>query len=230
MGLRPEKYLAEALGTFGLVFCGTGAIIVQEAYGGALGHVGVSLVFGLVVLAMIYSVGHISGAHLNPAVTAGFFAAGRLKAREVPIYWLAQIGGATAASLALRLIFAGVSTTWGATRPAGPAGQAFALELIFTFILMFVIMGVAHDNRAEGMMAGVAIGAAVALLALLGGPVTGASMNPARSFGPALIGAAWHAHWVYWAAPLLGAPLAARVYLIVQCHGSGPHDGSGGCC
>ena len=209
------RYAAEALGTFCLVFCGTSAIVVDGVTGGRIGHLGVSLVFGLIVLAMVYAVGHVSGAHLNPAVTLGFFAAGRHPAREVAPYVAAQLLGAAAASLVVRALF-GLKAGLGATLPGGPAAQSFWLETVLTFMLMFTIMGVATDDRAEGTMAGIAIGAVVALEAAFGGPISGASMNPARSFGPALVSGSFARHWVYWAGPALGAVLGAAAYRLIS--------------
>jgi aquaporin Z len=225
--MKYQKPLAEAIGTFFLVFCGTGAIVVDSLYPGTLGHLGVCLTFGLVVLAMIYTIGHISGAHINPAVTLGFYAAGRMPMAEAVPYIGAQFAGATAASLALKTVFAGAAT-YGATLPAGPAWQSFALEFLLTTMLMFVIMGVATGAHEEGVMAGVAIGGTIALEALFGGPISGASMNPARSFGPALVSGAWHHHWIYWAAPALGALTGVAAYKAIRCD---PEDNAGtGCC
>lgn len=223
---RNAKYLAEALGTFCLVFLGTAAAVV-DARGGALGPVGVGLVFGLAVLAMVYSFGHVSGAHLNPAATLGFWAAGRLEAREVPRYALAQFCGALAASGAVRAVFGPGSL--GATVPAGTAAQSLALEFLLSFILVLVILSVATDHRAQGAMAGVAIGATVCLEAILGGPVSGASMNPARSLAPALVGGRLEHQWIYCLGPLAGAWLAARAQARVRCDSPGA-SGPAGCC
>ena len=209
---RSAELAAEAIGTFFLVFFGTGAIIVDQTTGGRVTSVGVSLVFGLIVLAMVYAIGHVSGAHMNPAVTAGFVAAGRMPAREMPLYLAAQLAGAVMASLSLRLIFLGASTNLGMTVPAGSSLQSFALEFVMTFLLMFVIMAVATDERAESALAGVAIGAVIALEALVGGPISGASMNPARSFAPALVSWRFDSQWIYWAAPILGGVSGALAY------------------
>jgi MIP family channel proteins len=178
---------------------------------------------------MIYAVGHISGAHLNPAVTIGFFSAGRLPAFEVPRYWLAQLLGASLAALAVRFIFYHQATDIGVTLPSGLWWQSFLLEFVLTAILMFVIMGVTTDYRAQGLMAGVAIGATIAFEAILGGPISGASMNPARSFGPALITGIFRHHWIYWIAPLAGSMAGARLYLLTRCDPSAD-AGSQGCC
>lgn len=210
-----SKILAEAIGTYCLVFAGTGAVVVDQVTGGKVGGLGISLVFGLIVLAMIYAIGHVSGAHMNPAVTIAFCAVKRHKVDEAAPYVLAQLCGAVAASLTLKLLFAGHATTLGATLPAGSALQSLVLEFILTAILMFTIMGVATDDRAEGAMAGIAIGAVVSLEAAFGGPISGASMNPARSFAPALVSGSFAHHWIYWLAPIAGALLGAQTYRIV---------------
>lgn len=218
----PQKTAAELLGTFALVFAGTAAITVNDLSGGAVTHVGVSMTFGLVVAAMIYSLGGISGAHLNPAVTIGFWLSRRMALRRVPAYIAGQSAGAILASLAVKTLFPEHQTI-GATIPAGAYSQSFMLELIMTFILMFVILNVSTGEKEKGTMAGAAIGSVVAFEALLGGPVSGASMNPARSFGPALI--SWHVQglWIYFIAPLSGATLA-----VIACKYL--HRGTGACC
>lgn len=205
--------LAEGMGTFGLVFAGCGAIMIETLSHGQITHVGVGLVFGLVVAAMIYATGHLSGAHLNPAVTLGFVLARHFPLRRLAGYWLAQLLGALAASGCLRLLLGDVAHL-GATLPAGTGGawQAFGFEILLTFFLMFVIMAVATDTRAVGQSAALAIGATVGLEALFAGPISGASMNPARSLGPALISGTWTDQWIYVLAPLLGAVGGALVY------------------
>lgn len=224
---RLPKYLAEAVGTFCLVFAGTGTIALRAATG-QVSALEVCLVFGLVVLAMVYTVGHISGAHLNPAVTFAFYCSGRLPAGELAPYCAAQLGGAAAGSLAVRGLF-GAAGRLGATAPAGAVAQAFLMEFLLTAILALVIMAVATDHRAQGGMAGIAIGATVCLDAILGGPVSGASMNPARSFGPALVGWDFTHHWLYWTAPVLGAAAGAGLYRLIQCDAAGKGSGAG-CC
>jgi MIP family channel proteins len=205
--------LAEGIGTFGLVFAGCGAIMINTLSNGQITHVGVGLVFGLVVAAMIYATGHLSGAHLNPAVTLGFVLARHFPLRRLAGYWLAQLLGALAASGCLRLLLGDVAHL-GATLPTGSGGvwQAFGFEVLLTFFLMFVIMAVATDTRAVGQAAALAIGATVGLEALFAGPISGASMNPVRSFAPAIVSGTWTDQWVYVTAPFLGAALAAFVY------------------
>ena len=202
-----KRYFAELLGTFALVFAGTGAIVINDVSGGTVTHVGIALTFGLVVLAMIYTLGDISGAHFNPAVTLGFFVARRLPAREVLPYIVAQCLGALAASATLHLLFP-QHRTLGSTIPAGSAAQSFALEVILTALLMFVILGVSTGAREKGITAGIAVGAVIALEALFAGAICGASMNPARSLAPALVAAQLGSLWIYLLAPPLGSSLA----------------------
>lgn len=195
---------AELFGTFVLVFAGTGAIVVNDASGGTVTHVGVALTFGLVVLALIYSLGDVSGCHLNPAVTLGFFAARRFEGRHVPPYIACQLLGAVLASFALRLMFP-AHTTLGATIPSGDAAQSFAMEFVLALFLMFVILGVSTGSKEKGVLAGIAVGATIALEALFAGPVSGASMNPARSLAPALVSLRLESVGIYLVAPVLGA-------------------------
>lgn len=209
-----RKYGAEAFGTFVLVFAGTGAIISNDLSGGQVSHVGVALTFGLVVMALIYALGDVSGAHLNPAVTLGFWMARRLPAREVWPYIAAQCGGALLASALLRLLFA--HSTLGATRPSGAASQAWILELVLTCLLMFVILSVSSGASEKGLMAGAAIGAVVGLEALFAGPICGASMNPARSLAPALLSGQLAGLWIYLSAPLVGSALGVGVCRAVR--------------
>jgi aquaporin NIP len=201
-----QKYVAEAIGTFALVFAGTGAIVVNDVTGGALTHFGVAAAFGLAVASMIYALGDVSGAHFNPAVSVGFWLARRLPAHEVAPYVASQLAGAFAASWLLHALFA-AHPTLGATQPAGAEAQSFALEVVITFLLMFVILGVTSRPR-ENALAGIAIGATVGLCALFAGPISGASMNPARSLAPAIVSGVLTSVWLYLLAPLAGSALA----------------------
>jgi aquaporin Z len=210
-----RKFSAELLGTFALVFAGTGAIVTDGVSGGEVTHVGVALVFGLVVLAMIDAVGDVSGAHLNPAVTLGFLAAKRLPGKLVVPYIASQGAGALLASLLLRLLFPDHATL-GATLPAGPAWQSFVLETVLTFLLMFVILQVSTGPKEKGLRAGVAVGSVIALEALFAGPISGASMNPARSLGPALATLTFTHLWVYLLAPPLGALLGVLAHRAIR--------------
>jgi len=202
-----KKLCAEMFGTFGLVFAGTGAIIVNQSANGAITHVGIALTFGLIILAMIYTFGDISGAHFNPAVTISFWAARRLPGRQVGFYIASQCVGAILASGMLRLLFP-KSELLGATTPAGSELQSFVLETLLTFFLMLVILSVSTGAKEKGITAGIAIGAVIALEAMFAGPICGASMNPARSLAPALVSLHPEHLWLYIAAPILGASLA----------------------
>jgi aquaporin NIP len=211
-----RRAAAEALGAFALVFAGCGAVITNAERSGALGSVGVSLVFGLVILAGIAAFGHVSGAHFNPAVTVSFYLTRHLPGRDAMAYIAAQVAGATAAALLLWLIWPGKPADLGATVPTVAVGRAVILEGVMTALLMLVILSVATDTRAAGAPAAIAIGAVIALDALFGGPLTGASMNPARSFGPALVAGQWRDFWAYLVGPLLGAPIGAFAYQFVR--------------
>jgi len=202
-----KKYGAEFIGAFALVFAGTGAIVINETSGGVVTHVGISFTFGLIVLAMIYTIGDISGAHLNPAISLGFFAARRFPLRDVIPYVLSQCAGAFAASGTLYFLFP-QSAALGATLPAGSATQSFVLELILTAILMFVILSVSTGAKEKGITAGIALGSVIALGAMFGGPISGASMNPARSLAPAVVSHHLSSLWIYLLAPTAGALLA----------------------
>ena len=207
-----RELLAEFIGTFVLIFAGTGAVMVDKIANGAVTHLGISIVFGAIVTALIYSLGHISGAHFNPAVTLAFWSSGFLRSSLVLPYVVAQVLGAIAASALLRLSLGAVGNL-GATLPRdGHWLQSLILETVLTFILMLVIFGSGLDRRAHIGFAGIAIGLTVALEAACMGPITGASMNPARSLAPALVGGIWQHQWLYWVAPILGAQLAVVVY------------------
>lgn len=214
---------SEFLGTFTLVFCGAGACVIDHVTQGGVTHVGVGLTFGLVVMALIYSLGDVSGAHFNPAVTLGFVLAKRFPAHRAMPFIIAQILGAIIASAAHRAIFGNVANL-GATLPATGTGASFMLEIILTAILMFVILCVSSGSEETGLMAGIAIGGVVGLEALFAGPISGASMNPARSVGPALVSGNMNYLWVYLIAPLLGAAIAVPCWMVVR---SGNPDATG---
>lgn len=201
-----KKCAAEFIGTFALVFAGTGAIVVNEVSRGAITHVGVALTFGLIVLVMIYTLGDISGAHINPAVTIGFWLSRRLPGRDVLPYITSQCAGALAASGVMRLLFP-ANRLLGATQPSGAIFQSFVLEFLLTALLMFVILGVSTGAREKGITAGIVVGSVIALEAMFAGPICGASMNPARSLGPAIVSGQLCGLWVYLVAPVLGAAL-----------------------
>ena len=222
---RPDlarRALAEGLATFALVFAGCGAIVANEVYDGALGVVGIGLVFGLIIMVMVYATGHLSGAHINPAVTLAFTLTRHFPARDAVAYVAGQLVGAVGGALVLLAVWPDQPADLGSTVPSVGAGSAFVYELILTAFLMFVIMAVATDTRAVGAAAAIAIGATVGLDAIFGGPVTGASMNPARSFGPALASGQWTDFWVYVAGPVSGAALGALAYQLVR---GGASDG-----
>ena len=211
-----RRSAAEGIAAFALVFAGCGAIVANAQYNSALGAVGVSLVFGLIIMVMIYATGHLSGAHINPAVTLAFTLTRHFPAREAIAYIGAQVAGAICGALALAAVWTSKPAELGATVPTVGAGSAFVYELLLTAFLMFVIVAVATDTRAVGAAAAIAIGGTVGLDALFGGPVTGASMNPARSFGPALVSGTWTDFWVYLAGPILGAAAGALAYQVVR--------------
>lgn len=209
-----NKYLSEILGTFALVFCGTGAIIVNQQFNGVISHVGIAICFGFIVMAMIYALGDISGAHLNPAVTLAFTLAGRFPVKQVPFYIGSQLTGAIFGSLLLKYLFPS-SDLLGSTLPSGSSGQSFVLELTLTFLLMLVIINVATGSKERGMFAGLAIGSTVLLEAMMAGPVCGASMNPARSLAPAIVSGHLQHLWIYLLAPILGATLSIPVFKLL---------------
>jgi aquaporin Z len=213
--MRLKKYTAEAIGTFALVFCGAGAIAINETSNGAVGHLGIAMTFGLIVLAMIYTLGDISGAHLNPAVTLGFWLSKRFPAKEILPYILSQAIGAFIASGVVYYLFPD-SKTFGATIPAGSNMQSFVLEIILTFILMFVIIHVSSGSKEQGLMAGIAVGSVVGLEAMFAGPISGASMNPVRSLAPAVFSGEMHSLWVYLIAPFIGAVLAILSFNVIR--------------
>ncbi len=222
----PSRFCAEFFGTFALVFAGCGAIVINQMTGGQVTHVGVGLTFGLVVMAMIYAVGDVSGAHLNPAVTVAFAAAKRFSWRDVPVYVVAQCLGAIVAAFVLRMMFGnwavaanarGGMITLGQTLPAPTlVPQSFVLEFILTAILMAVILRVSSGAKEKGITAAIAVGGVVAMEAIFAGPISGASMNPARSLGPALVAGQFSHLWIYLIAPTLGALAAVVVSVMID--------------
>lgn len=220
-----SRCLSEFVGTFALVFAGAGAIVVDTAFGGVLGHLGICIVFGLIVMAMVYSLGNVSGAHINPAVTLAFAVAGRFEWNMVLPYVAFQLSGAAVAAALLRFLFPDADDL-GGTYLAVPLAQGVVWEIVISFLLMFVIFNVSTGHMEKGIMAGVAVGGAVALLALLGGPATGASMNPARSFGPLLVAGHLTDLWVYFVAPVFGMLLAIPICRLIQGEHFDPDDSS----
>jgi aquaporin NIP len=221
--VRPiGPFLAEAVAAFTLVFAGCGAIMIDAKTHGGIGHVGVAFSFGLAIGVMVYAVGHISGAHINPAVTLGLALTRHFPWPRVPLYWISQLAGASLAALVLRGLFGTIAHV-GTNIPAGSDGQSFVMEIVLTFFLMFVIMAVATDYRVVGQAAALAIGGVILMDAMFGGPISGASMNPARSFGPALVSGTWDHYWVYVFGPFAGAVLGAFSYEIVR--GEQPEPG-----
>jgi len=214
--------VAEAVGTFALVFAGAGAVMV-DAKTHQLGHVGVAITFGLVIMAMIYAVGHISGAHFNGAVTFAFALSRHFPWQRAVGYWAAQLTGAIAAAAVLRGSLGNIAHV-GATLPSGSQGQSFLWEVVLSAILMFVILAVATDTRAVGEAAAIAIGGTIGLDAMFGGPISGASMNPMRSMGPAFVSGDLHALWVYVVAPVVGASIGAVLYQFVRGESARPAE------
>lgn len=210
-----RRYFAEATGTFFLVFCGTGAIVINNTTHGSVTGLGIALTFGLIILAMIYALGDISGAHMNPAVTVGFSLAGYFPARQVPAYILSQLAGAFLASAVIRVLFP-QDALLGATLPAGSAMQSFVLEIILTWLLMFVILRVATGAKETGIMAGIAIASVVGLEACFAGSICGASMNPARSLAPALVSLHFQSLWIYLTAPFIGSAIAVVTHKLLR--------------
>ncbi|CAO2194101.1 unnamed protein product [Urochloa humidicola] len=214
-----QKIVAELLGTYFMIFAGCGSVVVNLTTDGTVTFPGICAVWGLVVMVLVYSVGHISGAHFNPAVTVAFATCGRFPWKQVPSYAAAQVLGSTLASLTLRVVFGGGTAAhehFFGTAPAGSDAQAVALEFVISFYLMFVVSGVATDNRAIGELAGLAVGATVLLNVLFAGPITGASMNPARTLGPAIVAGRYKTIWVYVVGPVCGTVAGAWAYNLVR--------------
>jgi aquaporin NIP len=211
-----RRCAAEGFAAFALVTAGCGAIVTNAQYGQTLGTVGIALVFGLVIMVMVYATGHLSGAHINPAVTLAFTLTRHFSPREAAAYIASQLAGATAAALLLLAVWTDKPASLGATVPSVGVGSALVYEAVLSAFLMFVIMAVATDTRAAGAAAAIAIGGTIGLDALFGGPVTGASMNPARSFGPALVSGEWRDFWVYVVGPAAGAAIGAQAYQLIR--------------
>ena len=210
-----KRYFAETLGSFALVFCGTGAVTIDEITNGAVSHAGVAITFGLIVMSMIYAFGEQSGAHLNPAVTIAFAFNKNFPVSEIIPYVTSQCCGAFAASLALKLLFP-TSRFIGTTLPSGSAIQSFFLEIILTFFLMMVILRVATGSKEQGLFAGIAIGSVVLLEAMFAGPISGASMNPARSLAPAIVSGHTQNLWIYLSAPFIGSITSVVVHKLIK--------------
>ena len=210
-----KKYIAELIGTFALVFCGTGAIVIDQQTNGQVGHIGVAITFGLIVTSMIYAFGDKSGAHFNPAVTIAFSLANLFPKKQILPYIISQIIGAFIASAILKLLFP-TNLNLGATIPSGSNLQSFVLEIVLTFILMLTILFTSQGSKETGTMAGLAIGGVVLLEAMFAGPICGASMNPARSLSPAIVSGNVATLWIYLSAPVVGATLATFVLRYIK--------------
>ncbi|XP_057429496.1 aquaporin NIP1-2-like isoform X2 [Lotus japonicus] len=210
------QLVAEVLGTYFLIFAGCASVVVNLNNDKVVTLPGIAIVWGLAVMVLVYSIGHISGAHFNPAVTIAHVTTKRFPLKQVPAYILAQVIGSTLASGTLRLIFSGKDNHFTGTLPAGSDLQAFVVEFIITFLLMFVVSGVATDNRAIGELAGLAVGSTVMLNVLFAGPITGASMNPARSLGPAIVHNQYKGIWIYMVSPILGAVAGTWAYSFIR--------------
>jgi aquaporin Z len=210
-----KKYIAELIGTFALIFCGTGAIVINQHTNGSIGHLGIAITFGLIVTALIYTFGDKSGAHLNPAVTIAFSIANLFPRKEIIPYLIAQTIGAVLASLLLKLLFP-ANLDLGTTIPSGSSLQSFVLEVVLTFILMLVILFTSHGSKETGTMAGLAIGGVVLLEAMFAGPISGASMNPVRSLSPAIISGNYKCLWIYLTAPFIGASLSTIIWKAIK--------------
>ena len=202
-----KKYISEFIGTFIMMFCGTGSMTINEVTGGDVTHVGIGITWGLIVMAMIHAFGEISGAHFNPAVSIAFAYAKKFSWKEVPIYIFFQVGGAFAASLLLMWLFP-ESKLLGSTIPSIDLGRAFVIEILLAFFLMVVIINISTGSKEVGIIAGIAVGSMILLEAVFAGPITNASMNPARSLAPNIVSGNYHGLWIYMIAPILGMLLA----------------------
>lgn len=212
-----RSYITEVLGTFILIFCGTGAIVINQQTGGTVGHIGISITFGLAVMTLIYAFGNISGAHFNPAVSIAFTVARKFSVKKLIPYIFSQLLGATLASCLLKLLFP-QNEMLGSTLPSGSEIQSFIIEIFLAFFLMLVILNVAHGSSEQGLFAGIAIGSTILLEAMFAGPISGASMNPARSIAPALVSGHSEHLWIYIVAPIIGAILAVPVWNFISNH------------
>ncbi len=212
-----RNYITEALGTFVLIFCGTGAIVINQQTGGTIGHIGIAITFGLVVMTLIYAFGNISGAHFNPAVSIAFTVARKFSVKKLVPYIFSQLLGAVMASCLLKLLFP-QNEMLGGTLPSGSEMQSFILEVFLAFFLMLVILNVAHGSSEQGLFAGIAIGSTILLEAMFAGPVSGASINPVRSIAPALVSGHLEHLWIYIVAPIIGAILAVPVWNFISNH------------
>jgi aquaporin NIP len=210
-----KKYAAEFLGTFALVFCGTGAIIIDEQTHGAVGHIGVAITFGLIILSMIYTFGETSGAHFNPSVTIAFAIAGLFNKKEIIPYIVSQLAGAFLATGVLKFLFPD-NINLGSTIPTGSNMQSFILEFILTYFLMLVILNVSQGSKEVGVLAGIAIGSIILLEAMFAGPISGASMNPARSLSPAIVSGNIQTLWIYIIAPIAGAATGSLTWRMMR--------------
>ncbi|CAO2817278.1 unnamed protein product [Amaranthus hypochondriacus] len=211
-----QKLVAEVIGTFFVIFTGCGSVVVNNLYNETVTFPGICVTWGLIVMVMVYSVGHISGAHFNPAVTIAFAIYRHFSYKEVPLYMIAQLLGSTLASATLAVMFDVTPQAYFGTVPSGTEAQSFAMEIIISFLLMFVISGVATDNRAIGELAGLAVGMTIMLVVFVAGPISGASMNPARSLGPALVKHNFKGIWVYIIGPPIGTIAGGFAYNLIR--------------
>ncbi|KAK4490539.1 hypothetical protein RD792_001221 [Penstemon davidsonii] len=211
-----QKVVAEMIGTYFVIFAGCGSVAVNKIYGGSITFPGICVTWGLIVMVMVYTVGHVSGAHFNPAVTITFALLRRFPWKQVPLYIIAQLSGSILASATLAVMFDITTEAYFGTLPVGSNGQSFAIEIIISFLLMFVVSGVATDSRAVGEMAGLAVGMTIMLNVFVAGPISGASMNPARSIGPAILEHEYRGLWVYIVGPIIGTIAGGFAYNLIR--------------